>query len=98
MNEAISKVFCKFENLLITGEFNIDIKSSNSDKNKLEKFCDLFNLKTLVHPETCFINSSKSIIDLLLTNKLLHFQKPHFVEMRYCHKTISFFSKHVPQN
>ena len=33
MNEAISKVFCKFENLLITGEFNIDIKSSNSDKN-----------------------------------------------------------------
>ena len=98
MSEAISKVFCKFENLLITGEFNIDIKSSNSDKNNLEKFCDLFNLKTLVHSETCFINSSKSIIDLLLTNKLLHFQKPHFVEMGYCHKTISFFSKHVPQN
>ena len=62
------------------GDFNIDIKSSNSDKDKLETFCDLFNLTNLVHSETCFMKNSKSIIDLILTNKPFHFQKTHFVE------------------
>ena len=31
------------------GDFNIDIKSSNSDKVKLKTVCDLFDLKNLVH-------------------------------------------------
>ena len=28
-------------------DFNIDIKSSNSEKDELENFCDLFNLTNL---------------------------------------------------
>ena len=36
MNELISKALCKYENLLVMTDFNIDIKSSNSDKDKLE--------------------------------------------------------------
>ena len=44
MNEAISKALCKYENLILMDDFNIDIKSCNSDKDKLEHFCDLFNL------------------------------------------------------
>ena len=70
MNEAISKALCKHENLIVMGDFNIDIKSSNSDKDKLENFCDLFNLTNLVDSETCFMKNNKSIIDLILTNKL----------------------------
>ena len=58
------------------GDFNIDIKSSNSDKDKLEIFCDLFNSTNLVHSETCFMKKSKSI-DLILTNKPSHFQKTY---------------------
>ena len=54
-------------------DFNMDIKSSNSDTDKLENFCDLFNLKKLFHSESCFIKNSKSEIDLILTNKPLHF-------------------------
>ena len=76
-------------------DFNIHIKSSNSDKDKLENLCNLLNAKTLVHSESCFITSSKPIIDLFLTNKLLHFQKPHLVKMvlSHYHKRITFFFK-----
>ena len=75
MNEVVSKALCKYENLIVMGDFNIDIKSSTSDKDKLENFCDLFNLTNPVHSETCFMKNSKSIIDLILTNKPLCFQK-----------------------
>ena len=95
MNEVISKALCKYENLIVMGDFSKDIKSSNSDKDKLENFCDLFNLTNLVHSETCFTKNSKSIIDLILTNKPLHFQKTHVVEtgLRDYHKMISTFFK-----
>ena len=95
MNEVISKALCKYENLVFMGDFNIDIKSSNSDKDKLENFCDLFNLTNLVHSEICFMKNCKSIIDLILTNKPLHFQKTHFVETELSdyHKMISTFFK-----
>ena len=78
MNEVISKALCKYENLIVMGDFNIGIKSSNSDKDKLENFCNLFNSTNLVHSETCFMKNSKSIVDLILTNKSLYFQKSMF--------------------
>ena len=95
INEVISQALCKYENLIVMGDFNIDIKSSNSDKDKLENFCDLFNLTNLVHSETCFMKNSKSIIDLVFTNKPLHFQKTHVVEtgLSDYHKMISTFFK-----
>ena len=34
------------------GDFNINIKNVNSDNDKQENFCDLFNLANLVHLET----------------------------------------------
>ena len=95
MNEVISKALCKHENLIVMGDFDIDIKSSNSDKDKLENFCDLFNLTNLVHSETLFMKNNKSIIDLILTNQPLHFQKMHVVEtgLSDYHKMISAFFK-----
>ena len=91
MNEVISKALCKYENLIVMADFNIDVKSSNSDKDKLEYFCDLFNLTNLVHSDTCFMKNSKSTIDLILTKKPLHFQKTHVVEtgLSDYHKMIS---------
>ena len=38
MNEVIRKALCKYENLIVKGDFNIDIKNSTSDKDKLENF------------------------------------------------------------
>ena len=95
MSEAISKALCKYENLIVMGDLNIDIKSSNSDKVKLKNFWDLFNLTNLIHSQTCFIKNSKSVIDLILKNKPLHFQKAHVVEMglRDYHEIFSTFFK-----
>ena len=77
MDEVISKTLCKYEKRIVMGDFNTDIKSSNSDKDKLENFCHLFNLANLVNSETCFMKNSKSIIDLILTNRTLYFQKTY---------------------
>ena len=95
MNEIIYKALCKYENLIVMGDFHIDIKTSNSDKDKLENFSDLFNLTNLVHSETCFMKNSTFIIDLILTNKPLHFQKMHVVEtgLSEYHKIILTFFK-----
>ena len=82
MNEVISKDLCKYENLIVMSDFNIDIESSNSDKDKLEKICNLFDLTNLVHWETGFIKNSKSIIDFILANKPLHFQKTHVKQLQ----------------
>ena len=50
------------------GDFNIDIKKENSSAyNKLEEFCDTFNLTNLVKTETCSMNNHKLTIDLILT-------------------------------
>ena len=50
-------------------DFNIDIKKGSSIAyNKLEEFCDTFNLINLVKSETCFMNNHKSTIGLILTN------------------------------
>ena len=97
--DSLQKALCKYENLIVVSDFNIDIKRSNSDKDKLENFSDLLNLTNLVLSETCFMKNIKCIIDLTLTNKPLHIQKTHVVEkvLSDHHKLIStFFNKHGP--
>ena len=44
MAEVINKVISKNENFIIIGDFKIDIEVLNSDKYKLEYFCDLSSL------------------------------------------------------
>ena len=52
MNKVIRKAFCKYENQLVIGYFNIDIKVlTNSDKDKLETFWDLYRFKNIFHSE-----------------------------------------------
>lgn len=56
--------------------FNIDIKSTDRDKDKLEAFCDFFYLSNILHSEACFVCfNNKSAIDLLLKNKPLDLKK-----------------------
>ena len=77
------------------GDFNIDLKIKGFGFNKLDQFCDLFILINLIKTETCFFKSSKSLIDLFLTNKPLSFQKTHVTEtgLSDYHKLISTFFK-----
>ena len=62
------------------GDFNIDMKSKSLRYDKLDDFCDLFNLRNLIKSETCFTKNHKSLIDLFLTNTPLSFQKAHLSE------------------
>ena len=42
LTTSLSKVILKYENLLIMGDFNIDMKSKSLGYDKLDEFCDLF--------------------------------------------------------
>ena len=79
------------------GDFKIDLKSKGIDLNKIDEFCDLFNVTNLIVSETCFTNSHKCLIDLFLTNKPSFFQKMHVTERGlsdYHYLISAFFKSH----
>ena len=47
----------------------MDVEAAGRKLDKLEEFCDLFNLTNLIKNETCFTRDYKSTIDLIFTNK-----------------------------
>ena len=51
----LSKAAIKYENIIIIGDFNVDIKNKGLGHRKLDTFCDLFNLINLIHLETCLM-------------------------------------------
>ena len=76
----LSKGILKYQNIVIVRDFNIDLKIKGFGFNKLDEFCDLSDLPNFIKPENCFTKSHKSLINLLLTNKPLSFQKTHVTE------------------
>ena len=62
---------------------------------KLEEFCDIFNLTNSVKSETCFMNNHKSTTDLILALKPRSFQITNVTEtgVSDCHKLITTFMK-----
>ena len=77
------------------GDFNIGIGLSYGEHDKLEEFCTLFDLQSLIDKETCFTNKHKSIIDLILINKPNSFQKSSIIETGVSdyHKFVGTFFK-----
>ena len=67
----------------------------NSYLDKLEQFCSLFNLQSLIKKETCIKKSHKSTIDLILASKPLSFQSSSVIEIGLSdyHKFIPTFVK-----
>ena len=80
LNTSLSKACCKYENFVIMGDFNIDVKRKGNGYRKLQEFCDMFNLTNLVDTESCVKNSHKSTIVLILRNKPNSFQKAMAIE------------------
>ena len=77
------------------GDFNIDVNASGPGKDKLDEFCNLFDLTNLVKEVTCCTNNHRSTIDLILTNRPDSFQKTCSTETGVSdyHKCISTFFK-----
>ena len=77
---TLSKALRKCENIILMGDFNIGNKCKNTRPDRLCEVCDVFNLKNLAKFETYFTKDCKSLIDLILTNKLLSFQRTQVIE------------------
>ena len=91
---SLNKAALKFENFLVMGDFNIDANASGPGKDKLDEFCNLFDLTNLVIEVTCCTNNHSSTIDLILTNRP-DFQKicTNETGVSDYHKCISTISK-----
>ena len=67
IEDSIGQAFdTNIQNILITGDFNLDILKDNSNK-KITDLCQQFNLKQLINNPTNFTETSSTIIDLFLT-------------------------------
>ena len=77
------------------GDFNIDVNLLSYEHDKLEEFCNLFDLSNLLKSNTCFTKTHSSKTDLILTNNSNSFQKSGTTEtfLSEFHKVISEFFK-----
>ena len=78
---------------LLLGDFIIDINTPGIEVDKIDEFCNLFDLTNLIKTETCCTKNNKSTIDLFLTNRPLSFQKATETGYSDYHKLISTFLK-----
>ena len=75
MTASLTKAISNCENIIVMGDFNIDIKCKGVGSNYLSDFCDLFHLTNIAKSDTCFTKTHTSLIDLILTNKPSSFNK-----------------------
>ena len=80
LTNSLSKASESYEHFIIMGDFNIDVTNRGVEFDKLDEFCDLFNLTNLITSPTCFTKTHKSTIDLILTNKESCSQKAKVTE------------------
>ena len=80
LTDSLSKRSEFYKNFIILSDVNLDVKLADRELNKLDEFCDLFNLTNLIRNETCFTRDHKSTIDLILTNKPKSFQNACITE------------------
>ena len=79
------------------GDFNVSINKPGTEYDKLDNFSTTFNLRNLIKSETCFTNSYKSTIDLILTNRPFSFHNTSTIETRssdFHRLTSTFFKSH----
>ena len=79
-----SKALIKNKTVLM-GDFNINTICKDAGTDKLVKHCNGLNLKNLVKYTTCITKDHKSLIDFILTNKSLLFQRTWVTEKGLTH-------------
>ena len=70
LGRIMDKYMCKFDNLLLLGDFN-----STIEEQRMSQFCNIYNLQNLIAGPTCFKNPrNPTAIDVILTNKKRSFK------------------------
>ena len=54
---SLNKASESCENFIVMGDFNIDVTNKGTEFDKLDEFCDLFDLANLVSSPMCFTNT-----------------------------------------
>ena len=75
LSDLIDYYLCKYENLVIIGDMNLEESNVN-----LINLCNDYNLTNLIHKNTCFKSSKGTCIDLILTNRRSYFQHSNSFE------------------
>ena len=76
LNSFLDVHSTKYEKNFIMGDFNVEI-----DDPKMQTFCEVYNIKSLIKQPTCYKNPIKpSCIDLMLTNFPRMFQSTCVIE------------------
>ena len=75
VSDSLNKASLTYENFIIMGDFNIEINTAVIDVDKLDEFCNLFDLTNSIKTETCCTKNHKSTKDLFLANRPMSFQK-----------------------
>jgi hypothetical protein len=64
----LDKALDKYENIIILGDINSDIKRDKGEKCELfNHLCETFSFKNMIKADTCFTKTSSSSVDILLT-------------------------------
>ena len=75
------KDFDKYENIIVLGDINIDIKRNSGEKSEhFSNFCETFSFKNLIKLDTCFTKTSASSVDIILTNQPRYFMHSLSIE------------------
>ena len=93
MCDPLSKAGLTYKNFIIMGGSNIDINTAGIAVDKLDEFCNIFDVTKLIKTETCCTKNHKLTIDLFLQIDLCLFKKlePLKLELVIFHKLISTF-------
>ena len=71
LEDSIGHAFeTKIPNILITGDFNLNILKDNSSRN-VRDLCQQFNFEQIINEPTHFTENSFSLIDLILTSNTI---------------------------
>ena len=58
-----------YDKFIVMGDFNIDIRQTSPESDKLDEFCSLFSLTNIIKSDTCFAKFCSSAVDLFLKKK-----------------------------
>ena len=94
VSNTLNKAVNKYDNILVTGDLNIDFSSVKMDTiDYLCDFIDTFSLTNIVDSKTCFKTLNGTLLDRALKNKPKSFCKTCTIEtgLSDCHKMIVTF-------
>ena len=68
-------MLCKYDNILLEGDLNIELKTGLDSSNNLSDAKDVLKLKNLFKKPACFKLEDGTLIDSMLTNRPRSFLK-----------------------